>query len=224
MADSRALTAEKPLVPGVLAGQFESIEQQHGADLLGMWIFLATEIMFFGGLFCGYAIYRYSFPEVFAKASHHLDVLFGAIDTAVLLCSSLTMALGVRAMRLGQRWLTIWLLLATAAFGVGFLILHGIEYHHEWEAHLVPGAHFQFEGADPAKAQMFFWIYFALTGLHSLHVLIGVLIMVGLAALVFFKFINREKYMAVEICGLYWHFVDIVWVFLFPLLYLAGAR
>ncbi len=224
MANSRALTVEKPLVPGVLAEQFESIEQQHGADLLGMWIFLATEIMFFGGLFCGYTVYRFSFPEVFAAASHHLDVLFGTIDTAVLLCSSLTMALSVRAMRLGQRALTIWLLLATAAFGFGFLVLHGCEYFHEWQEHLVPGRYFRFKGAEPHKAQMFFWIYFALTGLHSLHVLIGALLMLVLALLVFKQRITEEKYMPLEISGLYWHFVDIVWVFLFPLLYLAGAR
>lgn len=224
MADSRTLTVEKPLVPGVLAEQFESIEQQHSADLLGMWIFLATEVMFFGGLFCGYTVYRFSFPEVFAAASHHLDVLFGTIDTAVLLCSSLTMVLGVRAMRLGQRTLTIWLLLATAALGLGFLVLHGCEYYHEWHEHLVPGRDFKFEGAYPAKAQMFFWIYFALTGLHSLHVLIGTLLMLTLALLVFKQKINSEKYMTLEISGLYWHFVDLVWVFLFPLLYLAGAR
>ena len=211
-------------VNGVLAEQFDSVEQQHGADLLGMWIFLATEIMFFGGIFAGYAVYRFSFPEVFHAASHHLDVLFGATDTAVLLCSSLTMALSVRAMRLGQRSLTIRLLLATAALGFGFLVLHGIEYFHEWQEHLVPGRDFRFEGADPARAQMFFWIYFALTGLHSLHVLIGALLMLALAVLVFLEKINHEKYMAIEISGLYWHFVDIVWVFLFPLLYLAGAR
>ena len=134
------------------------------------------------------------------------------------------MALAVRAVRLGQRWTPVGLLLATAAFGAGFLVLHGFEYYHEWEEHLVPGPWFRFEGADPGRAAMFFWIYFALTGLHSLHVLIGVLIMLVLALLVCFRRLNRDRYMGVEVCGLYWHFVDIVWVFLFPLLYLAGAR
>ncbi len=208
----------------VLAEQFDEIEQQHSADTLGMWIFLATEVMFFGGLFAGYAVYRFSFPHVFYAASHHLDVLAGAIDTAVLLCSSLTMAFAVRAVRLGQRWMSILLLGVTAVFGAGFLVIHGFEYHHEWTEHLVPGGSFAFEGADPHRAQMFFWLYFATTGLHSLHVLIGVALMLVLAVLVLLEKITAARFMTVEIAGLYWHFVDVVWVFLFPLYYLAGAR
>ncbi len=206
-----------------LAEQFNDIEQQHSADLLGMWIFLATEVMFFGGLLLGYIVYRYSFPTIFEHASHHLDVLAGTADTAILLTSSLTMALGVRALRVGQRQLTVALLLATAALGVAFLVLHGFEYHNEWKEHLVPGPRFNMHGADPQKAQMFFWLYFATTGLHSLHVIIGVLLMLTLTVLVCLKKVDAERFMAVEIGGLYWHFVDIVWVFLFPLYYLAGT-
>lgn len=227
MPDATTLAHEKPVEAGLLAAQFETIDQQHGADLLGMWIIIATEIMFFGGLLTGYAVYRLSFPRAFEMASHRLDVLFGALDTAVLLSSSLTMVLSVRALRLGARRACIGLLLATAALGAGFLVLHGCEYFHEWKEGLFPGRGFHFEGAAPrdaAHAEMFFWIYFALTGLHSLHVLIGVGIMLTLAGLVFFKKLDHERYMPLEISGLYWHFVDIVWVFLFPLLYLVGAR
>lgn len=221
MSEARALMENEP---GALAEQFESIGQQRDAARLGMWIFLATEVMFFGGLFAGYAVYRVCFPEVFHAASHRLDVLSGALDTAVLLCSSLTMALGVRAVRLGQRRRAAGLLVATAALGAGFLVLHGFEYWHEWHEHLVPGAQFRWEGAEAGRAQMFFWIYFALTGLHSLHVLIGAALMLVLAVLVWNQRIDRDNPMAAEVSGLYWHFVDIVWVFLFPLLYLAGAR
>ena len=208
----------------VLAEQFEELHQQHEADKLGMWIFLATEIMFFGGLLLGYAVYRYLYPHTFEQASHHLDVLFGAIDTTVLLCSSLTMALAVRAIQLGQKSVTILFLGATAFLGLAFLGLHAHEYYMEWREHLVPGRMFQFEGENPGHAQLFFWLYFCLTGLHSLHVLIGVLLIVTLMVLVGMDRIDRERFMAVEICGLYWHFVDIVWVFLFPLLYLPGAH
>lgn len=207
-----------------VAEQFEEVDQQHGADQLGMWIFLATEVMFFGGILLAYTVYRCTNPGVFEQASHHLDVLFGAIDTAVLLCSSLTMALAVRAIQLGQRGLTCALLAATALFGAAFLCLHGFEYYREWEEHLVPGRSFHYEGAHGARAQMFFVIYFCLTGLHSIHVLVGVLLLLTLTVLVAMGRIDRERFMAIEISGLYWHFVDIVWVFLFPLLYLPGAR
>jgi cytochrome c oxidase subunit 3 len=207
-----------------VAEQFEDIQQQREADRLGMWIFLATEIMFFGGLLASYTVYRLLYPHVFEAASHELDVFFGAADTLVLLCSSLTMALAVRGIKLGQKGPALALLGATALFGVLFLVMHGYEYYHDWTAHHVPGRMFQFQGANSARAQLFFWIYFCLTGLHSLHVLIGILLILTLMILVWTDRIGRERPMAVEIVGLYWHFVDIVWVFLFPLLYLPGAR
>ncbi len=216
MSDRRAESA--------LSDQFESVEQQHGADLFGMWIFLATEVMFFGGLLVAYAVYRHAYPHGFDLASHRLSVVFGTVDTAVLLCSSLTMVLAVRALRLGQRLPSIALLLATATLGCGFLVLHGTEYYHEWQEHLVPGRYFQFEGPHLTEAQLFFWLYFALTGLHSFHVIIGVVLMLVLAASVFERRLDAERYIALEVSGLYWHFVDIVWVFLFPLLYLIGLR
>ena len=207
-----------------VAEQFVELDQQHGADRLGMWIFLSTEVMFFGGILLAYTVYRCINPGLFEQASHHLDVLFGAIDTAVLLSSSLTMALSVRALQLGQKWVSCGLLCATACFGMIFLILHGCEYYHEWHEHLFPGRSFHYEGPNPDRAQMFFVIYFCLTGLHSLHVLIGVILLLFLAVLVATGRLDRPRIMALEITGLYWHFVDIVWVFLFPLLYLPGAR
>jgi cytochrome c oxidase subunit III len=206
------------------AHQFDNVEQQHEADTLGMWVFLATEVMFFGGLFLGYTIYRYLFPGVFARASHHLDLVLGSINTGVLLCSSLTMAFAVRSIQLGERKRTARFLAATCLLGCAFLGIKAIEYHHKFVEHLVPGRGFEFAGADPHHAQIFFWLYFAMTGLHAIHVFVGVALLGLLFVLVSRNVITREKFMTVEISGLYWHFVDIVWVFLFPLLYLAGAR
>ena len=207
-----------------VAEQFVELDQQHGADRLGMWIFLSTEVMFFGGILLAYTVYRCLNPGVFEQASHHLDVLFGAIDTTVLLCSSLTMALSLRALQLGQKWVSCALLTATALLGTIFLCLHGFEYYHEWQHHLFPGRTFQYEGPHSSRAEMFFVIYYCLTGLHSLHVLIGVILLLILALLIATGRLDRGRFMALEITGLYWHFVDIVWVFLFPLLYLPGAR
>lgn len=211
-------TSARPAEP------FDELAQQHHADQLGMWIFLATEVLFFGGLFASYSVYRFLSPEAFRLASHHLDVLAGTVDTAVLLSSSLTMALALRAIRMGQRGAAMGLLFTTAACGIGFLVLHGFEYRHEYHEHLFPGPHFALTGRDPQDAQMFFWLYFVTTGLHSLHVLIGVLLILTLSVFTATRRITSEKYMAVEIIGLYWHFVDIIWVFLFPLYYLAGAH
>lgn len=207
-----------------IAEQFEELPQQHLADQFGMWIFLATEVMFFGGLFACYTVFRFLQPEVFAHASHHLSLVLGGINTAVLLCSSLTMALAVRSIQLGKRGATTLLLLSTCLLGLIFLGIKGYEYYEKFVEHLVPGASFQYDGAEPMRAQIFFWLYFAMTGLHGLHVLIGVGVLAVMAVLVQMRRVNRERYMAIEISGLYWHFVDIVWVFLYPLLYLAGAR
>jgi cytochrome c oxidase subunit 3 len=207
-----------------IAEQFEELSQQHDADRFGMWVFLATEVMFFGGLFLSYTVYRVLAPEVFAQASRHLDLVLGGINTAVLLCSSLTMALAVRSIQLDRRWATIGFLLVTCALGVVFLGIKGYEYHEKYVEHLIPGRSFHYDGLDPARAQMFFWLYFVMTGLHGLHVLIGVCVIFVIAVLTWRRRVNQERYMAVEITGLYWHFVDIVWVFLYPLLYLAGAN
>lgn len=208
----------------LVAEQFDDIEQQHEAAKLGMWIFLATEVLFFGGLFLSYTVYRYLNPETFAAASRHTEVVLGGINTAILLFSSTLMALAVRAAQLRQRRPLIWLLLATALFGILFMGVKAFEYYKDYTEHVVPGVNFVWHEANPGGAEMFFWLYYAMTGLHAIHVTIGIAVMLVLALLARRGRFTNGNYMAIEVAGLYWHFVDIVWVFLFPLLYLAGHR
>jgi cytochrome c oxidase subunit 3 len=207
-----------------IAHQFNTVEQQREADTLGMWVFLATEVMFFGGLILCYTFGRFSYPQIFEAASHRLYVGYGGTNTAILLCSSLTMALAVRAAHLGRRKLLVTYLLLTISLGSAFLVVKGFEYHTDYTEHLVPGAQFRWEGNGGRQAQMFFWLYFVLTGLHALHVTIGLGILSVVTILAQRGRINAANPMIAEITGLYWHFVDIVWVFLFPLLYLIGHR
>lgn len=207
-----------------VAEQFDDIEQQRDAAKLGMWIFLATEVLFFGGLFLGYAIYRFTYGMAFMQASRRLDVVLGGTNTAVLLISSLVMALAVRAAQLDRTRLLVRLLIGTAFLGCIFMSIKAVEYHKDFVEHLVPGAHFQWPGADPQNAELFFWIYFAMTGLHAIHVTVGIAVLFVLALLASRGKFAKGNYNPVEIAGLYWHFVDIVWVFLFPLLYLVGHR
>jgi cytochrome c oxidase subunit III len=204
-----------------LAHQFDDIEQQHESVSLGMWIFLATEVMFFGGMFLGYAIYRGAYAAAYAEASRHLDVVMGSINTAVLLCSSLTMALAVHAAQLGARRAAIIFLMATIVLGSAFLGVKGIEYYHKYEEHLIPGANFEFSAQNKNHAQIFFSFYFAMTGMHALHMVIGIAIMLVMILFTWRGRYSPEYYFPIEMTGLYWHFVDIVWVFLFPLLYLV---
>jgi cytochrome c oxidase subunit 3 len=205
-----------------LAHYFRSLPQQTAATTQGMWFFLVTEIMFFGGLFAIYGLYRSQFPEAFAAASTHLDVRMGAINTAVLIASSLTMVLGVWGAQTGKRGQTVFWLVLTMALGAAFLVIKGFEYHHKWHEHLIPGPDFRFAGADPAHARMFFHLYFATTGLHALHMLIGLGLVAHLIPRILRREITSEWFDPVEVVGLYWHFVDLVWIFLFPLLYLLG--
>jgi cytochrome c oxidase subunit 3 len=208
----------------LVAHQFDDIQQQHESSYLGMWIFLATEVMFLGGLFAGYSVYRYAYASAFREASQHLYAWLGAIDTGVLLCSSLTMALAVRASQYGKRGQLLGLLIATMLLGVAFLGVKGTEYYLEYQEHLVPlkGFQFSFAGADPPRAQMFFNFYFAMTGLHALHLIIAIGWVGVIAVLAWRGRFSEAYHTPVEIAGLFWHFVDIVWVFLFPLLYLVG--
>jgi cytochrome c oxidase subunit III len=202
------------------AEQFESLEQQRAAAELGMWVFLATELMFFGPLFLGYAYGRWAFAESFAAASRHTDVVIGTVNTAVLLSSSFFMALALRAAKLNRQRATGVLLLVTAALGATFLVLKGLEYHDEWQEHLVPWLGFEFEPRYRQGAALFYFLYFGMTGLHALHLTIGV----GVACV----FAVRLRFQAakalsgkIEIGALYWHFVDGIWVFLYPILYLV---
>jgi cytochrome c oxidase subunit 3 len=208
----------------LLAEQFENIEQQHAAAKLGMWVFLATEVLFFGGLFLSYTVYRYLYPDTFATASRHTEVILGGANTAILLFSSTLMALAVRASQLGRRKELARLLLATAFLGMIFMGVKGFEYHKDFVDHLVPGVGFQWHEANAGAAEIFFWLYFAMTGLHAIHVAVGIILILVLALLARRGHFENGNYMPVEIAGLYWHFVDTVWIFLFPLLYLAGHR
>ncbi len=205
-----------------VAHQFDDREQQKDASTLGMWIFLATEILFFGGMFMGYIVYRWLYPEAFALASQKMDLALGTINTAVLLTSSLTMALAVRAAQVGSRKGTVLLLAATMVLGIVFLGIKGVEYYHKFVEHLVPGSSFEFDPAHASHAQIFFVLYFLLTGVHALHLLVGVCLTGVIAFMAQRGRFTTEYYSPVEVTGLYWHFVDVVWIFLFPLLYLIN--
>jgi cytochrome c oxidase subunit 3 len=208
-----------------LAEQFVDLEQQHEASSLGMWIFLASEIMFFGGLFAGYAIYRNLYLPGFMIGSRHLNVAIGAINTVVLISSSLTMALAIRAAQLGRRWALLSFLLITILLGLAFVgikILY--EWRHDYLEHLVPGFGFEFPGPNGRSVELFFVFYFFMTGFHALHMVVGVGVLTVLLVLAGKGKYSPERYNPVEAAGLYWHFVDVVWIFLFPLLYLIGGR
>jgi cytochrome c oxidase subunit III len=209
--------------PPGLRHHFDDVEQQRESSTLGMWIFLATEIMFFGGMFISYTLYRSAYPEAFASTSHYMNVTIGAINTAVLICSSLTMALSVRAAQLGQKKALIWLLIFTLILGCVFLGLKGVEYHEKWVDHHIPGPSFHYEEARYAhQVQILFYLYFAMTGLHALHMIVGAGLLITLIVMAARNCFSAAWYTPVDMIGLYWHFVDIVWIFLFPLLYLIG--
>jgi cytochrome c oxidase subunit III len=208
----------------VVLHQFDDVAQQYEAASLGMWVFLLTEIMFFGGLFTGYTVYRTSYPLAFAEGSHHLDIMLGGINTAVLIGSSLTMALAVHSAQVGERQALTRFLLFTILLGLVFLGIKGLEYAHKFEEHLVPGREFVAEGPHAAQIQLFFGFYFSMTGMHALHMIIGIGILGVLARQAWHGRFSPAYFTPVELSGLYWHFVDIVWIFLFPLLYLLGRH
>ncbi len=206
------------------AHQFDDAAQQHEASWLGMWVFLATEVMFFGGMFLGYTIYRTTYPQAFADASNHLDIWLGTINTAVLIGSSLTMALAVRSAQLDARKPLVLFLILTLVLGVVFLGIKFTEYYAKFEEHLVPGGAFEY--ADPLAhaAEILFSFYFAMTGMHALHMVIGLGLLTTLVVKTRRGRFSVSYNTPVELVGLYWHFVDIVWIFLFPLLYLLGRH
>jgi len=218
-----------------LVHHFPDLARQKEAAGLGMWVFIAQEIMFFGGLFLAYTIYRNLHYPAFAAGSHHLDLTLGAVNTAVLICSSLTMAMAVHSAALGHRKQIVAYLIATIALGSVFLGIKTVEYLDKFEHHLVPGPHFSAEelkgkdggplGPEDAKhAEIFFSLYFAMTGLHATHMIIGIPIIAVIALMAQRGRFGPEYYTPVEMVGLYWHFVDIVWIFLFPLLYLIPGH
>lgn len=286
---SRTLSEPAPgIVPSDdedLLIQFDDLDQQHDASMLAMWSFLATEVLFFGGLIMAYVVYRTIYRDTFAAAAHHLDVTLGGINTVVLLASSLTMALAVRAAQLKQRMNAVYFLIATIVFGTGFLVIKGFEYYAEYKENLIPFINFVWEedhhaegaiasaesgdahstelsgsaprvsglsdwsdpelrrstysyedstlkrdalgdvGSNPEqRAKLFFVLYFFMTGLHALHLIIGIVLVGIIAALVGTKWFSGFGETPIEVTGLYWHFIDIVWVFLYPLLYLIDLH
>jgi cytochrome c oxidase subunit 3 len=238
-----------------LQHHFDTMAQQKEASTLGMWVFLLTEVLFFGGLFFAYMLYRIWYFDAFAEASRTLDIFWGALNTAVLIGSSLTMALAVRAAQTGERAGTVRWLVLTMILGAVFLGVKVIEYADKFEHHHVPGPHFVWDSEHPAPGgvaagehgaeapgvtaaatehrpaasgtdlqrltQIYFSLYFTMTGLHALHMIVGIGIMLVITRMAAKGAFSPAYYTPVEIAGLYWHFVDLVWIFLFPLLYLV---
>jgi cytochrome c oxidase subunit III len=210
--------------PGALAHQFDDLEQQMEAATLGMWVFLVTEVLFFGGLFATYLVYRHAYPDAFTAGSRELLVWAGTTNTAVLITSSLTMALAVQAAQVGRRRSLMIFLMLTMVLGCVFLGIKAFEYYTEYLEHHIPGVAFQFELQQFSHAQIFFSLYFVMTGLHAVHMTIGLGIMAVMLWWSYRGVITKAYFTPVEVSGLYWHFVDIVWIFLFPLLYLVGRH
>lgn len=207
-----------------LAHHFSSLEQQFESARMGMWAFLLTEIMFFGGAFLVYTVYRASYPDAFSAGSEHMNFWAGTINTLVLLCSSLTVAMAVWSAETDRRDKVGYYLLATIALGLVFVGIKMFEWYEHYQHGLLPywnfhAEHFSQEGLYP-QVELFFSLYFAMTGLHALHMLIGVGIFVWLTMLAFQHRLGADWYSPAEVGGLYWHFVDIVWIFLYPLFYL----
>ena len=200
---------------------FQTMQQQQEASALGMWLFLVTEIMFFGGLLVAYMLYRVWYPEAWSEGSEELDILLGGINTVVLIGSSLTMAFAVRSAQMGRRIATVRWLILTMGLGLTFLVIKFFEYKHKYDLNHIPGANFQWETVHSDQVQIFISLYFALTGLHALHMVIGFVLLSVIAWMAHKGRFSPEWNTPVEMSGLYWHFVDIVWIFLFPLLYLV---
>src|SRR5215212_1760424 len=229
-----------------LQHHFENMEQQREAGTLGMWVFLVTEIMFFGGMFLAYTLYRTAYPASFASASNHLNITLGAFNTGVLILSSFTMALAVYFTQVGKGRPQVLCLVLTLLLGLTFLGVKGIEYYDKYEDRLIPGSLIPGHSFNPAvqeegqaadhhklhllpgatvkQVELFCWIYFAMTGMHALHMIIGAGLLTYLLIFSLKGRYDPEYHSPVEVVGLYWHFVDIVWIFLFPLLYLLGRH
>jgi cytochrome c oxidase subunit III len=232
-ASSGALVRPDAHGPGTqsaaLHPQFEELEQQHEAGNFGMWVFLATEMLFFGGLFAAYILYRSMYYAGFAAGSHGLEAEFGALMTFILLGSSFTMAMAVHAAREGKRTLLVAMLVLTILLGAVFLGIKFTEYTHKWHEQLVPGLNFHpaaeaLRGAPASAVELFLCFYFFMTGLHAVHMIVGIGLLSVMTILAWRGAITRDNYSRIEVSGLYWHFVDIIWIYLFPLLYLVGGR
>ncbi|KPP95187.1 MAG: aa3-type cytochrome c oxidase subunit III CoxC [Bacteroidetes bacterium HLUCCA01] len=203
-----------------LAHHFVDSEQQFDSSKLGMWIFLVTEVLFFGGLFVAYIVYRSWNPELFYMSAKELSTIMGAINTVVLIGSSLTIALAVRAAQLNQQANISRYLIATILLACVFLVIKYFEYTSKFAVGILPGELYTYTGIDHPGAPIFFSIYYMMTGLHGIHVIIGIGLMVYLLVKTRQGSYNAAYFTPVEITALYWHLVDLIWIFLFPLLYL----
>ena len=208
--------------PEHLQHHFADEEQQRDSAKLGMWIFLLTEILLFGGLFVAYGIFRAWNPEMFYNAHKFLDVSLGTLNTIVLITSSLTMALAIRMMQVNNKGLTVLFLGLTLAFAFVFLVVKYLEYSHKIELGQLPGNLYTFTGVEGSNPQIFCSIYFMMTGLHGIHVLIGIIVIGWILKRTLKNEFSSEYYTPIEMTGLYWHLVDMIWIFLFPLLYLIA--
>jgi cytochrome c oxidase subunit III len=224
VSQSQALLQRRAINEYSLHEHYKGLDQQRETATIGMWVFLVTEIMFFGGMITGYSAYRYAYPAAFRAGSVHMLFMAGTLNTAILITASLFVALAVHAAREDSRKLLVWCLIIAMLLGICFLGIKGYEYWDHWVQHKVPGRTFQWDGPDPRHSELFFVMYFFLTGFHALHMIIGVCV---LAVITFFALKGRytpEYHNPIENAALYWHFVDIVWIFLYPMLYLIGHQ
>lgn len=206
--------------PKHLQHYFVDSDQQFEASKMGMWIFLVTEILFFGGLFAAYIVYRSWYPELYLMASTELDAFWGTVNTVVLICSSLTVAMAIRSAQLNQIKGLIINLWITIGLACVFMVIKFFEYQEKFAKGIMPGNYYTYEGIAHDQANIFFSIYYMMTGLHGIHVVIGIGLMLWLVYKAKKGVFSSQYYTHVEITGLYWHLVDIIWIFLFPLLYL----
>jgi cytochrome c oxidase subunit 3 len=214
-------------MPQAIAGtdrtpQFHDADQRRQSSELGMWVFLAGEVMFFGVLFAGYGVSRFHFADAFAAASRHTDIVLGTLNTALLLTSSYTIAAALHALSADKLRAARGLLLATAALGVAFLVVKGIEYRKEYIEGLVPWLDFRFDPRYTNGAALFFYLYFAMTGLHAVHLTIGIAVVLVMAARVHRRTLGARHTSPLEMSALYWHLVDVIWIFLYPCIYLIA--
>jgi len=202
-----------------LADQFDDHARQDHAYRLGLWTFLATEVLLFGGLFAVYAAYRVLYPDGFARAEHDNTIAIGTINTVVLITSSFTVAMALHALRLGRPRASVGLLVVTIALGVLFLALKAVEYGVHASAGVLPGALYRAPRLPGAGPTLFYTLYYFMTGLHGLHVVAGVGVLAWVAARTHRRTYTREDHLPFELATLYWHLVDVIWIFLWPLCY-----
>lgn len=208
--------------PKFLADHFSEAEQQRESAKLGMWIFLITEVLLFSGLFTAYAVYRAWFPDMFFNAHQYLNVTLGTINTIVLITSSVTVALAIRSMQLNNHKQTIMFLMFTLVLAATFLVIKYFEYSHKFHLGQLPGKYYTFKGVEGTNPHVFFSVYFLLTGLHGIHVIAGMIAIGWVLRRTIKNHFSAEYYTPIENAGLYWHLVDLIWIYLFPLLYLIG--